>query len=118
MAEPGISLPRARAAWGGADFAATLKAELEALPHAALPLQAALAYASAVADEPIVALVAGAEADAHRIHARVVILYAGVIAGCNCADDPSPIDSRPERCELRVEIDRIDAGARFHLLDV
>jgi len=52
--------------------------------------------------------------DALRVRAGV--FYKSVIAGCSCADDPTPINERAEYCELEFEIDRKTANARVSLL--
>ena len=110
-----IALPLACAAWGRADFAAVLKAELEALPHAALPLQAGLAHSSVVADEPFTVLVGGVDPAERRM--RATVLYAGIVAGCNCADDPTPVESQPERCELELGFELAEGRARCRLVE-
>lgn len=100
-----MRLPESLRAWGTVDFATVLRRELAA--HAdELPLQQALAGTSNVADEPITVLVIAAEADEAMLRARVGIFFAGIIAGCSCADDPTPIEPQTEYCELVIEIDR------------
>ena len=115
MADKIVDLPRACAAWGGAAFAATLKAELEALAHAALPLQQGLARTSAVSDEPFTVLVGGIDAAGRRV--RVVVLYSGIVGGCSCADDPTPVPTVPERCELEFVFEPAAGHARCRLID-
>lgn len=103
-----IHLPDSLHAWGTADFPAVLKRELA--EHAdALPLQQALSGASAVADEPVTVVLLDAQADETSIHAKVGIFFAGILAGCSCADDPTPVEPQPEYCELVLEIDRVTA---------
>jgi hypothetical protein len=112
-----VILTRSSAAWDGPAFRATLIGELQALgpEHPALHpiLQAALTRTSAVADSPLAVHLLGSHAHGGQIQARVGIFFAGIIAGCSCADDPSPVDGITEHCELQVTIDRATGRARF-----
>jgi hypothetical protein len=40
-----------------------------------------------------------------------------VIAGCSCADDPTPTNELDEFCELQLDIDKLTAVATVTLLD-
>jgi hypothetical protein len=42
--------------------------------------------------------------------------FTGVIAGCSCADDPTPNNETVEYCEVRIELDRKSARASIALL--
>lgn len=108
-----IQLPASLHAWGDDDFPQALKRELEALDAATLPLQQRLTSGSAVLDTPIQVMPLGATEEDGRIRARVGVFFASVIAGCNCADDPTPVEPQNEYCELWVVIDRETAEARF-----
>lgn len=44
------------------------------------------------------------------IHVRVGGFFTGVVGGCSCGDGLMPVQVR---CDLRVEIDKADAVARF-----
>jgi hypothetical protein len=104
-------LPEALAAWGSPGFAAALKRELERAEPGCLPLQQGLTGSSVALDDRLEVMMIGADADATRIRARVGVFYAGVVAGCNCADDPSPVEAQAEYCELSIIIDRATAAA-------
>jgi hypothetical protein len=116
-----LRLERSAAAFKRADFNATLARELEALgpQHPALHpvLQAALSQTSAVADEPITVSVLGSDEEEGQVRVRLGVFYGGIIAGCNCADDPTPVDSLVERCELLLDLDCATGAARLQLLD-
>lgn len=99
-----LHLPEAAKAWGTPVFAATLKAEL-ASRGAELPLQQAACATSAVADDRIEALLLGAAENGGRIDAKVGVFFAGIVAGCSCADDPTPVEPVQEYCELLLSID-------------
>ncbi|MCA1925090.1 MAG: hypothetical protein LDL16_02275 [Thiobacillus sp.] len=107
-----LSLNATLAAWGTPDFAATFKREFEALPAACLPLQQGLAYSSMVADEAFHALLIGTQELPDELALRVGVMYAGIIAGCNCADDPTPPVTQTEYCVLDVRIRRADGGVQ------
>jgi hypothetical protein len=110
-----LVLPRSAAAWNSPTLEATLVDELEALGphHPALRrlLQDGLTQTSAVAEAPLGVQVLGRSEAGGRIQVRLGIFYAGVIAGCNCADDPTPVDSITEHCELLVKIDPVTGEA-------
>jgi hypothetical protein len=109
MTAADLTLTQSAAAWNSPAFCPTLVDELRALgPHhpALRPLlQAALARTSAVAEAPIGVQLLGSREDAGRIHVHLGVFYAGIIAGCSCADDPSPVDTITEHCELVLDID-------------
>lgn len=112
-----IRLPDSLAAWGGPAFGETLKREIQQLDAAHLPLQQGLSRTSYATDRPHTAVLLGVKDDARCIHARVGIFYAGIIAGCSCADDPTPVDEVEEFCEVRVTIDKATAVATIALLE-
>lgn len=110
-----ISLGICLTAWGTPRFKEALREALQRLDAAQLPLQQGLTHSSHVGSGPLSILVHGADDDEHTIRARVGIFYTGVIAGCNCADDPSPADEINEYCELQVVIDKSSGAATLSL---
>ena len=104
-----LALTRSAAAWNSPSFQTTLVEEVQRLgPHhpALRPLlQASLKQTSAVAEAPLGVQMLGSHAAAGRIHVHLGVFYAGVIAGCSCADDPTPVDTIIEHCELLLDID-------------
>ncbi|MCU7816629.1 MAG: hypothetical protein KZQ89_06225 [Candidatus Thiodiazotropha sp. (ex Lucinoma kastoroae)] len=111
-----IHLPKSRDAWPSTHFKTTLKRELEATDAGQLPLQKGLALSSYVSEEPFSVIVIDATDDATTIRVKASILYTGIIAGCSCADDPTPLDTQTEYCELQLEIDKLSAETRMILL--
>lgn len=101
-----LQFTRARDAWGSPEFPAILKREIEALDPGALPLQQGLSTTSYVTGARHTAMVIASHAAADRIRIRAGIFYAGVVAGCSCADDPTPIEAQHEYCEVLIEINR------------
>ncbi len=118
MAEmcPMIQLSTALDAWETGDFETKLKNAIEQLPASHLPLQAALSVSSHVSDRPVQAMILAVSAEPGWIRARVGIFFTGVIAGCSCADDPTPINEANEYCVLQFSIDRNTAEASVTLL--
>lgn len=96
-------------AWGTPEFKAVLKRELERLDPGALPLQEGLSASSHALDDPVTAVVIASTESPEGIHVRVGIFYHGIIAGCSCADDPTPTEPQNEYCELMLDIDRATA---------
>jgi hypothetical protein len=103
-------------AWRTPDFNATLILEIERLDADPLPLQRALTRSSYVAPRRPSAMILGVAEEGDRIVATVGIFFAGIIAGCSCADDPTPVDEIEEYCEVRFDIDKLTAAVTVTLL--
>ena len=114
-----LKLTQSVAAWNSPAFGATLVDEIQALgprhPDLQHLLQTGLAQTSAVADDPISVFLLSSQEQDGRIQVRLGVFYAGIIAGCSCADDPSPVDSLTEHCELLLELDAATGDARVSL---
>lgn len=114
-------LPLSLKAWQQAkktaDFDAILKQELISLDHHELPLQQALRLSSSVSPRSISPVVLSRQSDEHSVQVKVSIFYEGIIAGCSCADDPSPLDTQQEQCDIMITIDNATAKSVFTLLD-
>ncbi|MES9860558.1 MAG: hypothetical protein ABW157_03180 [Candidatus Thiodiazotropha sp. LLP2] len=104
-----ILLSKTRDAWQSSYFNETLKHELEAVDTNKLPLQQGLKLSSIVSEEPFNVMVMKCHDDESTIQVKVAIIYSGIEAGCNCADDPTPISTQPEYCEIMLSIDKISA---------
>ncbi|BBP04099.1 hypothetical protein TPL01_31750 [Sulfuriferula plumbiphila] len=103
-------------AWGTPDFNRVLKSEIEQLDASQLPLQQGLTIGSYALDNRLDVIVIGtAEEDGH-IRAKIGIFYTSIIAGCSCADDPTPVDENNEYCVMQIEIDPTTAEAVLTLL--
>jgi hypothetical protein len=100
-----FSLPHTLAAWNTPDFDDAFKLEVEALDADLLPLQQGLSFTSSVADEPFQVMLLAKDETADRIRVKAGVFFAGIVGGCSCADDPTPLESQPEHCVLRFEID-------------
>lgn len=111
-----IRLSRALAAWQTPAFNAVLKDEIEHLDADLLPLQAGLSQSSHVASAGTRAMILSVAAEPACLQVKVGLFYAGIIAGCSCADDPTPVDEINEYCEVRFDIDRNTAETAVTLL--
>lgn len=101
---------RTVAAWNTPDYESVLKSEIEALSLDQLPLQQGLSHSNVALDDNIKAVILNVEHDEQVIHVKAGLFYEGIIAGCSCADDPTPVDRQPEYCEVMLDIDRASAG--------
>lgn len=109
-------LNQSKDAWGSADFSQVFKREVAMLNHSALPLQQGLTQSSYVSDEPVSAVVLNTSIHLSLIHIKAGIFYTGIIAGCSCADDPTPQDMQNEYCELLFAIHQDTGEAEVSLL--
>ena len=105
-----LYLNQSKNAWGSANFNQVFKHEIAMLNHTSLPLQQGLTQSSYVSDEPVSAVILNAAINNSLIQIRAGIFYTGIIAGCSCADDPTPQDTQNEYCELLFAI-QLDTGA-------
>ncbi|MHB1332906.1 MAG: hypothetical protein ACYCY1_09935 [Sulfuriferula sp.] len=103
-------------AWGTSDFNHALKNEIKQLDASQLPLQQGLTTGSYALDNILDVIVIGtAETEGH-LRAKVGIFYTSIIAGCSCADDPTPIDENNEYCVVQIDIDTATTEAALTLL--
>ncbi len=103
-------------AWGGADFEAVLKREIETLGRDDLPLQQGLSGSNYVADSPVTAMIQRVDELENAIRIKAGIFYQGIIGGCSCADDPTPAGENNEYCEVRIDIDKATAATVVALI--
>ena len=103
-------------AFGSPEFRKILVEELQQLPIDQLPLQQGLTTSSYVVDEARKVMLIDVREDIESIHVKAGVFYSGVVAGCSCADDPTPIEKNNEYCELQIDIDKTTAQTRVILL--
>lgn len=111
-----FSLGKSLNAWETPGFNQTLKQEIEQLDPTLLPLQQGLSLSSHVADSKFSAIILRVSDDADCIRAKAGISYAGIIAGCSCTDDPTPMSEQTEYCEVLLAIDKQTAETTVTLL--
>lgn len=111
-----ILLTKSLNAWSSAEFRTVLKRELEQMDRGLLPLQEGLSLSSHVLDEPVTVIVMAVTDTSDVIQARAGVFYSGIVAGCNCADDPTPVEAQNEYCEIAISIDKATAAAAIVLI--
>jgi len=111
-----IRLPAALGAWNLPEFMPVLKLEIEQLGGGRLPLQQGLTASSHALDNQFEAMIIAAADEAGFIRARVGVFFSGIITGCSCADDPTPVEPQNEYCELLFAIDKATAETTITLL--
>ncbi len=111
-----IRLDKSLRAWGGTDFDAILKREVEKLGADNLPLQQGLAYSNYVAESPITMMIHRVAEMENVIRIKAGIFYQGIIGGCSCADDPTPTGENNEYCEVQIDIDKATAATAVALI--
>jgi hypothetical protein len=111
-----MQLKESLQAWGTPAFRDVLKAEIARLGPADLPLQQGLSGSSYATDTPPQAVILSATDEGDHLRIKAGLFYAGVIAGCSCADDPTPVDEQTEYCEVLLEIDKGSGETRVTLL--
>lgn len=104
-----LELPVSAAAWGTARFDDALRQELTRQADR-LPLLRALAQGNAVLDAPLTVTLLDAREQDGIVKVKVGVFFQSLIAGCSCADDPSPISPLNEYAELVLALD-LDRGA-------
>ena len=111
-----IQLTNTLNAWGAPTFKDVMKDEVEHLDAQLLPLQAGLSQGSYVGEKQFSVMILGASEEAGIILARAGFFYTSIIAGCNCADDPSSVEEQTEYCEMQFEINKKTAEVTVKLL--
>lgn len=110
-----IRMDSALDARGTPEFEAMLKQQIEQLGVEHLPLQQGLSAGSYLLAEPVTAIINHVTELDHDIRVEVGVFFSSVIAGCSCADDPTPIDKLTEYCEVLLDIDKASAVATIAL---
>ncbi len=110
-------LNKSRDAWNTPGFREVFKREAGQLGMAALPLQQGLTRSSHVSGDGYDVVVLNVTEEAQRILVKAGIFYQGIVAGCSCADDPTPVDEQTEYCVLRFDIDKQTAETAITLLE-
>jgi hypothetical protein len=111
-----IKLKKTLDAFGASIFKDVMKDEVERLDIQLLPLQAGLSQGSYVSENKFTTMILGVSEKTGVILANASIFYTSIIAGCNCADDPSPIEEQTEYCEVQFKINKKTAAATVKLL--
>ncbi len=111
-----IQLTQSLNAWGSPAFDSILKQEIVQLGAGQLPLQQGLSTSSHALDDKLDAMIISVVEEAGFLRVKAGIFYTGIIAGCSCADDPTPNDEHNEYCVVRLDIDKVMAETTVTLL--
>jgi hypothetical protein len=111
-----IRLDQALRAWGTPDFMAILKQKVAQLGADQLPLQQGLSTGNYVSSDPVTVAINSVAETEKIIRVKAGIFYQGVMGGCSCADDPTPIGKTSEYCEVQLEIDKATAATAVALV--
>jgi len=103
-------------AWGTPEFETVLKQEIAQLDAGQLPLQQGLSTGNYVSDAPITLAINRVTETEKAIHVVAGVFYQGIIGGCSCTDDPTPISEINEYCEVQLDIDRATAQVTVALI--
>jgi hypothetical protein len=114
--QPMIRLTKALNAWGTPEFEDILKKEIEQINANQLPLQQGLATSSYATDDKFNVMIIRVTEGNGFIRAKAGIFYSGIIAGCSCADDPTPVNEHSEYCEVQLDINKLTAETTIALL--
>jgi len=110
-----IKLQKSVHTWGLPGFQDTLKIEIENLHGDLLPLQQGLRHSSHAVSDRFSVIILATSDDTDFLHIKAGIFYSGIIAGCNCADDPTPVDEQSEYCEIILDICKLTAETKVSL---
>lgn len=113
-----LRLEKSLRAWPSHEFSEVVRQELEQLDAAVLPLQQGITQGSYVRDDKLQVMIINVAEDTDVILVKAGVFYSSVIAGCNCADDPTPIDSIPEYCVIQLRIDKNTADTEIEMVVV
>lgn len=112
-----FTLPLSLKAWNSDSFETVLKQEVCSLDADSLPLHQGLQHSSYAISDSLSITVLNVVEDNENIFIKAGLFYTGVIAGCNCADDPSPVDEINEYCNVQFSIDKQTAKTSVVLVD-
>jgi hypothetical protein len=112
-----VNLKNSLQFWRAEDFQGNVKREIEDIDPSLLPLQQGLSQGSHVVDEPIKAMIIKISEEKDSVKVKAGIFFQSIIAGCSCSDDPTPIDTNQEYCELEFIIDISSGEATVKLLE-
>ena len=104
-------------AWNTGSFNEILIKELRSIDSSLLPLQQGLSYSNFAVGDDISAIILRSEETDAQLLVKAGLFYTGIIAGCNCADDPTPVDEINEYCEVLLTINIVSAQTQVSLIE-
>lgn len=101
-----IQLAHSLSSWGSKHFNRSFIDEVTQLPLQQLPLQQAMSVGNFASKHNLEILINQQHEDNEFIYIKCGIFFSSLISGCNCADDPTPIDYNTEYCEMLFKINK------------
>lgn len=111
-----LKLAQTLEAWNTSAFEKKFKTDILALGTNQLPLQQGLTHSSYALSDNLKVILLNSEESDNSLIITAGIFYTGMIAGCNCSDDPTPDELYPEYCEVLCEISKEDAQTSISLI--
>jgi hypothetical protein len=111
-----FTLQKSLQAWNTRTFDNVFKSEVSDLDKQLLPLQKGLLFSSYVSPDKISPVIMSSSSGTTHLLIKTTIFYTGIIAGCSCADDPSPQDTQQESCDLLFRINLTNAETQIELI--
>lgn len=88
------------------DFKTEFSKALKSLAPGKLDLQSALKLGSVALTDDLSVMILNCKEHPSFLEIEAGIFFHSLIAGCNCADDPTPTDTLQEYCEMAIRIQR------------
>ena len=104
-----LQLTKSLQAWNSTEFKSIFTQQLSQLSLDELPLQQALLLGSYATKDNFQVMVNNMTEQQDCLLITAGIFYSSIIAGCNCSDDPTPVDLNSEYCEMLFTINKITA---------
>ncbi len=111
-----LTLTKSLHAWNTEQFKPTFIEQITQLSLEELPLQQALLQGSYATRDNLQVMVNSMDDQSENILITAGIFYSSIIAGCNCSDDPTPVDLNSEYCEMLFTINKSNAETCIKLM--
>jgi hypothetical protein len=95
---------------------AAFKVAIKSLSLEQLQLQQAVKNGSIALADGITVMVISQQHNNDQLRLKAGIFFRSIIAGCNCADDPSPVETLEEYAEAWFSISKKDGSFRISLV--
>lgn len=115
--ESNLRLEEVLKVWPSDSFQDVFKQNIEQLDASILPLQQGLSQGSCVSNEPFKVMIISTSEETDSIRVKAGIFFKSIIAGCNCADDPTPADTLSEYCVVQFDINKTTAETGIQLIE-
>ncbi len=111
-----LQLTKSLQAWNSAEFKSIYIQQLSQLSLDELPLQQALLLGSYATKDNLQIMVNSMTEQQDNLLITTGIFYSSIIAGCNCSDDPTPVDLNSEYCEMLFTINKLNAETDIKII--